>query len=225
MAAMVIETHCLNADLADAAADAEVATAAELDRAACLRSEVDARHFLARRAATRRLLAARRGVPTDELIIVPGPFGKLRVPGTALNISVSHSGPLILIAIAEGLPIGCDIEQAIPHANLMAIADHYFTRAEIARLRALSPDQRVAAFHDCWTRKEAYLQAIGAGMALPMNSFEFIDAGNGAARLANGGTDWLSVSWVPAPGYRAALVAAGDRWTLDRRDEGRSDQR
>lgn len=220
-----IETYCVNADLADHAADLEAATPEEKVQAARFRNDIDARHFLARRAATRRLLAPRLGIEPDAVIVARGPFGKPYLPESSMKVSVSHSGPLVLIAIADGLPIGCDIEQTIPRPDLLEIAEYCFTRAEFARLEALAPNQRVAAFYDCWTRKEAYLKAVGAGMSLPMSSFEFVDDGSGTARLANGGADWLSISWVPAPGYRAAVVAPGDGWKLDQRDDRISNQR
>lgn len=225
MTGTAIETYCVNADLADDAADFESATPEERVRAARFHNDIDARHFLARRAATRRLLAPRLGIQPDAVVVARGPFGKPYLPASSIGVSVSHSGPLVLIAIADGLPLGCDIEQAIPRADLLAIAEQYFTRAEFALIEALAPNQRVAAFYDCWTRKEAYLKAVGAGMSLPMNSFEFIDSGPGVARLANGGVDWLSISWAPAPGYRAAVAAPGDAWTLDRRDAYISGQR
>lgn len=221
----VIDSCCINADLADHAADIAAATPEEMERAARFRRPIDARHFLARRAATRRLLAARLGIDPDAVVVALGPFGKPYVPGSSVRFSVSHSGPLVMIAIADGLPLGCDIEQAIPHPDLLAIAERHFTRGEYARIEGLAQHQRIAAFYDCWTRKEAYLKAVGTGMSLPMDSFEFVDTGSGTARLANGGTDWLSLSWVPAPGYRAAVAAAGDRWTLDRGDEGVLGQR
>lgn len=220
-----IETYCVNADLADDAADFESATPEERVRAARFHNDVDARHFLARRAATRRLLAPRLGIEPDAVVVARGPFGKPYLPASSIGVSVSHSGPLVLIAIADGLPLGCDIEQAIPRADLLAIAEHYFTRAEFAHIESLAPNQRVAAFYDCWTRKEAYLKAVGAGMSLPMNSFEFVDSGSGVARLANGGAEWLSISWAPSPGYRAAVAAPGDAWTLDRREDCISSQR
>jgi 4'-phosphopantetheinyl transferase len=220
-----VEIYCLNADLAGDAADFESATPEERVRAARFHNDVDARHFLARRAATRRLLAPRLGVEPDAVVVARGPFGRPYLPASSIRVSVSHSGPLMLIAIADGRPLGCDIEQAIPRADLLAIADHCFTRAEFARLEALAPHEQVAAFYDCWTRKEAYLKAVGIGMSLPMNSFEFVDGGSGVARLANGGADWLSVSWAPAPGYCATVVAAGDGWKLDRRDACVFDQR
>lgn len=220
-----IETYCVNANLADDAADFESATPEERVRAARFHNEIDARNFLARRTATRRLLAPHLGIEPDAVVVARGPFGKPFLPASNIGVSVSHSGPLVLITIADSLPLGCDIEQAIPRPDLLAIAEHYFTRAEFAHIEALEPNQRVAAFYDCWTRKEAYLKAVGAGMSLPMNSFEFIDSGSGVARLANGGADWLSIAWAPAPGYCAAVAAPGDAWTLNCRDGCISNQR
>lgn len=225
MAATIIEAHCLNIDLADRAADVALATSDERGRAEQFRSHADGRRFLARRAATRRLLAARLRVAPGDVVIAFGPFGRPYLPASTLHFSVSHAGPLALIAIGDRILLGCDIEQTVPHGDLLDIAENCFTVAEAARVAVLEGNERIVNFYDCWTRKEAYLKAVGVGMSLPMNSFEFVSDASGTARLTDGGADWSSVSWTPSPGYRAAIVAAGDRWVLDRIETHVLDQR
>lgn len=224
MAATIIEAHCINTDLADRAADFAMAMPEERVRASQFRSDADARRFLARRAATRRLLALHLGRAARDVAVAYGPFGRPYLPGSTVHFSVSHAGPLALVVIADGLAVGCDIEQTVPHRDLLAIAEGCFTVAEAARVGALEGNERIACFYDCWTRKEAYLKAVGVGMSLPMNSFEFVTDASGTGRLTDGGADWSSVSWMPAPGYRAAIVAAGERWMLDRTDTHVLDQ-
>jgi len=213
-----IEVHCVDVDRADPAADIDLAEPIDLARAARLRRPIDSRRFIARRAAIRRLLAARLCIAPHEIAIAQGAFGKPFVLGSSLQFSTSHAGPLLLVALADALPVGCDIERVRPARDLPTIAANCFTVEEASRIAMLSGVDRDAAFYDCWTRKEAYLKAIGTGLSLPMNSFEFAAASDdGVERLDLGGADWSSVGWNPVPGYRAAIVAPGARWRLDRR--------
>jgi len=217
-AATTVEVHCVDIDRADPSADVDLAEPSDLARAARFRLPVDARRFLARRAATRRVLAARLGLAPQDIVIAYGALGKPFLLGAALQFSTSHAGPLLLVALAEGVPVGCDIERVCPTRDLPTIAATCFTAGEAARVAALTGPDRDIAFYDCWTCKEAYLKAIGTGLSLPMNSFEFaVASGDGSGRLDMGGADWSSMTWAPAPGYRAAIVAPGARWRLDRR--------
>lgn len=215
--AATVEVHCVDVDRTDPAADSGLADPIDAARAERFRYPLDARRFLARRAAARRLLAARLGAAPHELRIAQGAFGKPFVLGASLQFSTSHAGPLLLVALADALPVGCDIERARPARDLTAIAAACFTAGEASRIAKLCEIDREAAFYDCWTRKEAYLKALGTGLSLPMNSFEFAavrDSG-GVERLDVDGSDWSSLGWNPAPGYRAAIVAPGGSWRLD----------
>jgi 4'-phosphopantetheinyl transferase len=216
--AATIEVHCADVDRADPTDGIDLAEPIDLARAARFRRPIDARRFLARRATTRRLLAARLGAAPHEIGIAQGAFGKPFVLGASLQFSTSHAGPLLLVALADTLAVGCDIERVRPARDLLTIAATCFTVEEASRIATLSGIERDAAFYDCWTRKEAYLKAIGTGLSLPMNSFEFAAGGDdGVERLDLVGADWSSVGWNPAPGYRAAIVAPGACWRLDRR--------
>jgi 4'-phosphopantetheinyl transferase len=88
----------------------------------------------------------------------------------------SHSGmkkaDYALIAIAQGRRVGVDVERIRPGISSFVIAQQYFSKAEVAELQALPIEQRVAAFFDCWTRKEAYIKAQGLGLSLPLESFD-----------------------------------------------------
>jgi 4'-phosphopantetheinyl transferase len=212
-----IEVHCIDLDGSASDADRDLATRDELERAARFRNGTDARRFLARRAAARRLIGLRLGVSPRRIAFDYGRLGKPVLIDHPLQFSLSRSGPLMMLAMADDMPVGCDIERKDPRRDLIAIAAGCFTRNEAHRIAAASGDARVAAFYDCWTRKEAYLKAIGMGMSLPMSSFEFQCDGAGGGMLDRQSTAWSSVAWDPVPEYRAAVVAAGHAWVLDRR--------
>lgn len=215
MARAPLDVHCLDLDAADAAADLRLATPEERERAGRFRNPADGRRLLARRAATRRLLGARLARAPEEVRFRLGGHGKPAVPDSAVAFSTSHSGPMLLVTIGEGLRIGCDIEREDPHRDLLAIADLCFTPREVRRLAAARGAALARAFYDGWTCKEAYLKALGRGMSLPMDSVEIAPGppariwplrGDGTA------TRWSVASWSPCRGYRAAIVADGEWW-------------
>jgi 4'-phosphopantetheinyl transferase len=67
-------------------------------------------------------------------------------------------------------------------------------------------------FFNCWTRKEAFLKALGDGLHYPLDAFEVSLAPGEPARILRvaetPGEDcgWCLESFIPAPGYVGALV-------------------
>jgi 4'-phosphopantetheinyl transferase len=118
-----------------------------------------------------------------------------------VSFSVSHSGELGLIAIAEpGRRIGVDVEQLRPDRDVRALAERFFHPEEAAGIG----DDR-AAFYRCWTRKEAVVKALGLGLAHPLDSFvvDFEVPGPRPVR----GVPGMSVKGLAVPeGYAAALA-------------------
>ena len=66
-----IEVHCIDLDGSASDADRDLATRDELERAARFRNGTDARRFLARRAAARRLIGLRLGVSPRRIATSP----------------------------------------------------------------------------------------------------------------------------------------------------------
>ncbi len=95
------------------------------------------------------------------------------------------------------------------------IARRQFARGEQDRLVSLPRDERPAAFYRCWTRKEAYLKAIGDGIAGGLQGFEVSFLANEAPALlrAKGGPEecrrWSIVPLDAGPGLSAACVVEG----------------
>src|SRR5436190_2114622 len=64
------------------------------------------------------------------------------------------------------------------------IAARFFSLPEQAMLRAFAPAERVAAFFRCWTRKEAFIKLLGAGLSFPLDEFDVSLAPDAAELLA-----------------------------------------
>jgi 4'-phosphopantetheinyl transferase len=91
-----------------------------------------------------------------------------------------------------------------------AIAQRFFSSKELAELRSLLPEQRDEGFFLCWTRKEAYVKAQGAGLGIPLDSFDVSLTPGVPERLSSADSDrWTLRSFRPAELFAAAVVAEG----------------
>lgn len=146
-------------------------SADERSRAARIQHAETLQAFTLCRGVLRLLLGNYLGVDPASLEFTYTAFGK-PVLVTAGNVSfnVSHSGTLALLAFANGLEIGIDIER-MTAIEIETLAKRFFSGEECEELIALPPAERQRAFFRCWTRKEAYIKAIGTGMSTDLFSF------------------------------------------------------
>jgi 4'-phosphopantetheinyl transferase len=189
-------------------------SADELGRAQRMEPATAAR-FVRRRAALRQILGRCLGQPPQSLCFAYGPQGKPRLEGSRVSFSLAQRGDVVLLALGQGAALGVDLEQALPRADALAIAESYFSAADVAALRDQPPAARLATFYRAWTRREAIVKADGRGVGLPLDSFDVL----GAAPLADsawsqcsaGGATW---HWRDVPvgaGWHAALAASEPR--------------
>ncbi len=201
-------------------AGAAVLTDEERDRARRFVFDRDRDRFIGARACLRQLLAARLGTPPDSVELVYGAHGKPALaPGyadTGLRFNVSHCDDLTLYAFSCGREIGIDVEAVRPIGDADDIAARFFSQRENRAYRALEPSDRPLGFFQCWTRKEAFIKALGDGLSYPLDRFDVsLTPGEPAQILRVEDTPgdrcgWRLESWSPAPGFVAAVVM-GDR--------------
>lgn len=204
-----VELHFDRLDRSDAALGPLYACLAEHERlrSSQFRFTVHRRRFIVRRARLRQVLGQRLGVPPAELVLAEGPFGKPFVPGWDRHFSASHSGDTMLLALSDKA-VGCDIEAEQSELEWLPLADRLFAAGEIAALaRIEDANAGRAAFFRCWSRKEAFVKAIGQGLSYPLESFE-VSVGFEAQLLA-GGDGWTLAS-LPFPGIACAIATADD---------------
>ena len=100
------------------------------------------------------------------------PEGKPTLKDCAhLRFNLSHSGDLVVIAVALEREVGVDVEAIRPMPDLEDIAKFFFASGERDDLLSLPPDERIPAFFHCWTRKEAFVKAVGSGLLHPSIAF------------------------------------------------------
>ncbi len=98
--------------------------------------------------------------------------GKPFTKDNDVQFNLSHSHELIAVAITLNLPVGIDIEYSLKeNKNKLGIAKRFFAEEEYRQLSALPSEQQDLAFFELWTRKEAFVKALGEGLSFPLNEF------------------------------------------------------
>ena len=168
------------------------------------------------RAALRALLARNTG--REDWRIVRGTFGKPFViaasgePGP--EVSLSHSGGTIAVAMARAGAVGIDIEQHRPR-DFAALAGQAFGPEEQAEVAVHGED----AFYRIWTLREAMSKATGEGLALAANGRDLVAgcASGSYWRIEHEGRVWHLTHARGDLGYSLAVAhadAGEAAWTL-----------
>ena len=156
------------ADLEAAGGDSlDTLDAGERTRAAAFVFDRHRRHFVASHRALRAVLAERTGTPAAALRFGQGPHGKPHLIGDArCAFNLSHCDGIALILLAGDGEVGVDVELLHHLPDRSDLARHNFTADEQRELEATTEASRDLAFLLGWTRKEACLKALGAGLSV-----------------------------------------------------------
>lgn len=196
----------------------------ERERAAHLIDHRIRNSFIAGRGQLREILAGYLEREPANLFLSSNPHGKPFLneqhPLYPLNFNLSHSADLAMLALCTGSEVGIDLEQIQDDLPFKAMAQQFFSHREQAELFSLPAELQPAAFYRCWTRKEAYLKAVGSGFSHPAtNCAVSLLPGQPAALLAHR-TDpeqlskWSLTDLDVPEGFCAALATQGGPPTL-----------
>ncbi|AMK77981.1 4-phosphopantetheinyl transferase [Methylomonas methanica] len=145
----------------------------ERSKAEAFKSALLRDRYLAVRGLLRQTLAGYLDVEPVTLAFETGQYGKPALVGGALHFNLSHSADTLLIAVADFADIGIDIETCRPRQHLDGLAERCFSDREYRDWRQLPADARLEAFYRLWTKKEAFVKAVGRGIALGIEQCEF----------------------------------------------------
>jgi 4'-phosphopantetheinyl transferase len=184
----------------------DVLSADERERAAKFRFDHDRKRFTSGRTALRLLLAGYLKTNPEKIQLTYGPAGKPSVMNSPVSFNLAHSGPNALLAFAHGSQVGVDVEQIRHLDDMPMVAQYSFSAGEFRRWRALPEDQKTQGFYRCWTRKEAYLKAIGEGIAQRLQKFEVAFEPGAAPAILNGAEGNWTVIDTSREHYAAAIA-------------------
>jgi 4'-phosphopantetheinyl transferase len=194
----------------------------ELNRASGMRSQQLFDRFVADHGALRLLLSAYLETDPRTLQIDVNKYGKphIDIPHCRLRFNMSHSGEITMIAVCLDAEVGVDVEAVRPIAEWEEIAASHFSSQENESLRAEGSRTRVYAFFRCWTRKEAFIKAIGMGLSLPLDSFTVTTTMTEPPALLHCAWDpeavlrWSLIHLEPANGHVGAVAVKGTDWSV-----------
>jgi 4'-phosphopantetheinyl transferase len=207
------------------AAAVETLSEAERARAGKLHFAADRDRFVASHVALRGILASYLETMPSSLAFGAGPHGKPFVdapaPGRSLRFSLSHSGDIALVAVSREREVGVDVERVRPRDDFDGFAARYFSPRERAALAGVAPDDRLRAFFEIWTLKEAYLKACGDGLLRELDAFDVTVADAQPRLLAVRDRPGDEARWTLRrlaldDGHTAALAAEGPASRLRR---------
>ena len=177
--------------------------------------EFKSREFIVTRGLLRQVLVKMTGLDIAGVEFDYGEHGKpslvSNVNGVSIAFNVSHSHGVALVALTLGGRLGVDLEKIRADVEWHSLAKRYFSDAELRILDSYPQDTRLKAFFTCWTRKEAFVKALGAGIVYGLKEFDVsIDPDEVCAALTIHGQDaaarWL-IKNVPVPGTHVAALA------------------
>jgi 4'-phosphopantetheinyl transferase len=144
----------------------------ELERADRFRFERHRRRFITGRAVVRILLGRYANRPPEALDFSYNPQGKptLKDAGS-LEFNFTNSRELALLCVARQTQLGIDLEHLERHADYEGIVNRFFAEREVEELFSIPESRRHSAFLTGWTRKGAYIKALGTGLSLPSDRF------------------------------------------------------
>lgn len=158
--------------------------------------------FIAAKGILRTLLGTYLNQSPGSIKFSYGPHGKPELDPQlfsthSLHFNQSDSKTFALYAFTKSHPVGVDIEYIRTDIEALPLAKRFFSPNETIALNNQPPEQQIPAFFRIWTRKEAFIKAVGEGLSFPLDEFE-VNLDEESAKL-------LSI-------YTSTVAAA--RWTL-----------
>ena len=148
----------------------------ERDRADQLNVEDKKQQYIITRAALRQRLGLLANIDPKDFVFDYLEHGKPVLNNDArfkdITFNVSHSNDLALIAVAQKQNIGIDIEKINHESDHQALMTRFFSKAEQAEFQTIQEATMARAFCACWTRKEAFIKAIGDGVSYGLDKFD-----------------------------------------------------
>ena len=185
----------------------------ELQRADKYHFEKDRSNFIIRRGVLRMILGSYLDIQPAELNFIYNDFDRPALEVDKLiHFNASSSCGMGIVATTLNARIGIDVEFADREFPSMEIAKRYFSNDEIRAIRDLPSGLQTAAFFDCWTKKEAFVKAVGEGMSHPFPNLAISSKKPNSFSIAATSDDtkgWSVMSFIPEENFIASIAYEG----------------
>lgn len=133
----------------------------------------DRQYYTVTHGICRLILSRYLNEPAQQIQITQASHGKpILASSTNLHFNLTHSDSKALVAVSKS-PLGIDMERMKPDLPFDELVFQFMSPQELKRFATLSPQQKCEVFYLCWTRKEAYVKAIGQGLSYPIRQVTF----------------------------------------------------
>lgn len=203
--------------LSEVRADVEgLLSPVERARAAAYRRAEDRVRFQLGVAIMRLVLARELGCTAGDVELdrtcpdCGKPHGKVRLvaPRSGWELSVTHSGDLVGVAVSTVAPLGLDVEE-VRAVDVENMAPLVLTPDEYR------PGMSPTDFLRYWTRKEAVVKSTGDGLRQPLNLLSVTPPRHAAAVIAWPGREETAVRLYDLPDRAGHLAALAVLTTTD----------
>lgn len=210
------QVHLYVAALADLQADAgEFATYLSAEEQARAARFLDPQHGQKQRLVRgllRKLLAQYLGIAPQQVEFDYAEHGKPSLRNDpSLCFNLSHSRDMVAYAFRCDYDIGVDIEYMRRQENLPGMIRHVASRAEQQALNSLESAQAQVAFYRLWTRKEAFIKAVGRGLGMGLRLINIgINANDSVLAVEYRNKtlpEWFIKDLPPPQDYKLALCS------------------
>ncbi len=184
--------------------------------------EKDRHRYLVTRALVRSTLSRYAGLAPLDWRFETNAYGKPSIAHDSpelrrLSFNLSHTDECVVLAVADRLALGVDVEKAVPRFSVQDLAQRFFAPSEAQDLMSLPPAQESRRFFEYWTLKEAYIKARGMGLSIPLDRFSVDLSGEREIRLRvedgqpDRAQDWQMWQWRDEAEHLLALCVERPR--------------
>jgi 4'-phosphopantetheinyl transferase len=179
------------------------------------------RQYVISRGKLRELLWSYVGEPAAELRLETEGDGKpVLAKPRKFEFNLSHSGDLVLYAVASSRAVGVDVECVRPIPRAVELARRFLSKEEHDIVAAAPAGDRDREFLSMWVKRESYAKALGTSVWRALGS-----RGPSGTALSEGDAD-STARRASTPTvqlfdysvrYVAAVAASGSDWRVVRR--------
>lgn len=141
----------------------------ERERAKSFTREILQTKYIQTRGILRKILSSYLNIEPQKLIIKTGVYGKPFLAEGTLTFNLSHKENKFVVVVSNLEMVGIDLELCRKRDHMAAMVKKCFSETESAYWHALPVEQKTLMFYRFWVRKEAFVKAVGRGIALGLN--------------------------------------------------------